>query len=117
MFLTTLKVLKEVLQIKSYKFIKPPLVTNDIGKILGKKGLLFVEPEVRGKLLLPSFSRVHIKGLVLGFWSKGVEMTESSGGGALFPERLWRWWGGGGSGGDGEVVFVGDAGYIRLFRL
>ena len=66
--------LKEVLQIKSYNFIKPPLVTNDIDNILGKKGLLFTEDEehkVRRKLLLPAFSRVHIKGLVLGFWSKG----------------------------------------------
>ena len=38
-------VLKEVLQIEGYGFIKPPLVTNDIGNTLGKKGLLFAEGE------------------------------------------------------------------------
>ena len=68
--LTMLKMLKEVLQIKSYGFIKRPLVTNDIGMILGKKGLLFTEGEehkMERKLLLPAFSHAHIKGLVLGF--------------------------------------------------
>ena len=78
-FPTTPEVLKEVLHTKSYSFIKPPLVTRDIGNILGKKGLLFAEGEehkVQRKSLLPAFSHGHIKGLVPGFWSKGVEMTE-----------------------------------------
>ncbi|KAG0133876.1 cytochrome P450 [Tuber indicum] len=78
-FPTTPEVLKEVLHTKSYTFIKPTLLTNDIGRILGRKGLLFAEGEehkVQRKLLLPAFSHAHIKGLVPGFWSKGVEMTE-----------------------------------------
>ncbi|PUU84152.1 cytochrome P450 [Tuber borchii] len=78
-FPTTPEVLKEVLHTKSYSFIKPPLVARNIGSILGKKGLLFAEGEehkVQRKLLLPAFSHAHIKGLVPGFWSKGVEMTE-----------------------------------------
>ena len=28
------------------------------------------------EVAIAGFSRVHIKGLVLGFWSKGVEMTK-----------------------------------------
>ena len=63
-----------MLQIESYGFVKLRFVTNDIGSVLGKKGLLFAEGgehEVHRKLLLPALSLVHIKGLVLGFWSKG----------------------------------------------
>jgi len=61
-FLTTPEVLKGVLHTRSYSFIKLPLVTNDIGNILGKKGLLFSEGEeckVQRKLLLPAFSRAY----------------------------------------------------------
>jgi len=37
-FLTTPEVLKGVLHTKSYGFIGPPLVTNDIGRVLGRTG-------------------------------------------------------------------------------
>ncbi|RPA96817.1 cytochrome P450 [Choiromyces venosus 120613-1] len=78
-FPTTPEMLKEVLHTKSYSFIKPPLLTKDVGNIFGTKGLLFAEGEVhklQRKLMLPAFSHAHIKGLVPGFWSKGMEMTE-----------------------------------------
>ncbi|PUU84167.1 hypothetical protein B9Z19DRAFT_961463, partial [Tuber borchii] len=66
-FFTTPEVLKKVLRVRSCGFIKRPLVTNDFGDILGKKGLLFAEGEEQRKLLLPAFSHAHIKGLVPGF--------------------------------------------------
>ena len=39
--------LKGVLQTQDYIFTKLPLITNDIGNIPGKKGLLFAEGRVR----------------------------------------------------------------------
>lgn len=48
-----------MLHTKNYNFVKPPLVTNDIGNILKNMGLLFAEHEeykVWRKLLLPDFS-------------------------------------------------------------
>ena len=39
--------LKGVVQRKDYIFTKPPPVTNDIGNIPGKKGLLFAEGGVQ----------------------------------------------------------------------
>jgi len=104
-FPTTPEVMKEVLHTKSYSFIKPPLLTNDIGNIIGKKGLLFAEGEehkMQRKLLLPAFSHAHIKGLVPGFWSKGVEMTEK----VAEVMRASRS-GAGGNGEEGVVVEMG----------
>ena len=100
-FPTTPEVLKEVLHTKSYSFVKPPLVTRNIGSILGKKGLFFAEGEehmVQRKLLLPAFSHGHIKGLVPGFWCKGVEMTEK------VAEVVRSSRNGAGDGGDSGVV-------------
>lgn len=55
--------LKDVLHTKSYGLINQPLVTNDIGNILGKKGMLFAvsgEHQVQSKLLLWAFTHAHI---------------------------------------------------------
>jgi len=112
-FPTTPEVLKEVLHTKSYSFIKPPILTNDIGGILGKKGLLFTEGEehkMQRKLLLPAFSHAHIKGLVPGFWSKGIEMTEK----VAEVVRASR---SGASGGGGEGVVVEMGKWFSLVTL
>ncbi|CUS11563.1 unnamed protein product [Tuber aestivum] len=101
---TTAEALKEVLHTKSYCFIKPPILTSDVAKILGRTGLLFVEGEehkMQRKLLLPAFSHAHIKALVPGFWSKGMEMTEK----VAAVVRASR--SSGGEGEEGVVVEMG----------
>ena len=62
--------------------------------------------------LLPAFSAPYIKGLVSGFWSKGVEMIEKE----AEAVCVSKWWQGGG-GGDREVVRIGDARYNRFSWL
>lgn len=74
MFLTTLEVLNQALHTKSYS-VKPPLVMNDIGKIIGE-GPWFAEGEeyeVQRKLLLPAFShaRIILRGRYPGFGLRG----------------------------------------------
>ena len=99
---------------ENYTFIKSTLVTD------GKKELLFGEcagQKVQRRFRLPASSYAHTRGLVPGFWSKGVETAEkvaevvraSRGGAGGGGER-------GGCGGGGKVVLIGDAGYSRLFR-
>jgi len=63
------KVLRKVLHTESCSFIKPLLVINDRGSILGKKGLLFAgeKHKVQSKPLLPALSHAGVKGLVPGF--------------------------------------------------
>jgi len=109
--LTTPEVQKGVLCTRSYCFIKLPLVTNDIGNILGKKGLLLTEGgehKVQRKLL--AAFHANIKGLVPGVWSKGVEMTEK----VAEVVRASR---SGARSGGGEVALISNAGYDRLFQL
>jgi len=43
MLLSMPEVLDRALHTRDYNFIKSPLVTNDIGNVPGKKGLLFAE--------------------------------------------------------------------------
>ncbi|PUU77219.1 hypothetical protein B9Z19DRAFT_181475 [Tuber borchii] len=77
-FPPTPEALKVVLHAKDYAFSKLPRATNKTSNILGKKRLLFAkERKVQRKLLLPAFPHAHIKGLVSGFWSNGVEMFEN----------------------------------------
>ena len=78
-----------MLHTREYSSIKSPLETNDIGNILGKKGLPFAVGgghQVQSKLLLPAFTHAHIPGLSPGFWSKGGNDQEGDGGGAGFSE-------------------------------
>lgn len=64
---------------------------NDIGKVHGKKRLLFAGDagcKVQRGLLLPAFLHVRIKGLVLGLWPKrSGNDGESRGNSACFAEQ------------------------------
>jgi len=76
-FPATLKVLKVVLRTKDYGFSQLLLqITNEIGNILWKKELPSYALRVQRMLPLPAFPHVHIKRLVPGLWSNGVEMFE-----------------------------------------
>ena len=61
------EVLNGALHTRDYNFVKSPLVTNGIGNVPGKEGLLFAEgagDEVRGGV---AFSHSQIKMLVPRF--------------------------------------------------
>ncbi|PUU77221.1 hypothetical protein B9Z19DRAFT_1146549 [Tuber borchii] len=95
-FSTKLEVLKVVLHPKGYGFSKLPRVTNEISNIPEKKGLLFAKGEkcrVERKLLRPAFPHTHIKGLVSGFWSNRVEMSEKVAGVMRASQGLAGGWG------------------------
>ncbi|KAK9239958.1 cytochrome P450 [Lipomyces kononenkoae] len=58
--------LQEVLQTKSYSFIKPPFLTRSLVSVLGN-GILFAEGDVhrhQRKLLMPAFKTSHVNRLV-----------------------------------------------------
>ncbi|RMZ82105.1 hypothetical protein DV737_g2173, partial [Chaetothyriales sp. CBS 132003] len=77
LLLTSPKALSEVLTIKSYDFVKPTLVREGLGRVLGI-GILFAEGDEhkhQRRNLMPAFSFRHIKQLYPLFWSKSVEMT------------------------------------------
>jgi len=106
------RMLKGVLHVKNYTFIKSTLVTD------GKKELLFGEgagQKVQRRFLRPASSYAHTRRLVRGFWSKGVEMAAK-----VAEVRASRGGAGGGGergrgGGGGKVVLIGDVGHSRLF--
>lgn len=78
LLVTSPKALAEVLQTKSYDFVKPDLLRSGIGQVLGI-GILFAEGDEHKKMrkdLMPAFSFRHIKELYPIFWSKSVEMTD-----------------------------------------
>lgn len=75
---TSPKALAEVLTTKSYDFIKPELLRNGIGQILGV-GVLLAEGDdhkAQRKNLMPAFHFRHIKELYPIFWSKSQEMVK-----------------------------------------
>lgn len=74
---TSPKALMEVLTTKSYEFIKPALVRNGLGRILGE-GILLAEGEehkIQRKNLMPAFAFRHVKDLYPVFWAKSSEMA------------------------------------------
>ena len=78
LLVTSPKGLAEVLNTKSYDFIKPELLRSGVGQILGI-GILFAEGDehkVQRKNLMPAFHFRHIKELYPIFWSKSREMVE-----------------------------------------
>jgi len=93
-FLITLEMLKGVLHVKNYSFIKSTLVTD------GKKELLFGEgagQKVQRRFLHPASSYAHTRRLVPEFWSKGAEMAAKVA--EVRASRRWwrrgegeRWW-------------------------
>ncbi|KIX03780.1 uncharacterized protein Z518_07333 [Rhinocladiella mackenziei CBS 650.93] len=78
LLITSPKALAEVLTTKSYDFVKPDLLRESLGKVLGN-GVLLAEGEehkTQRKNLMPAFHFRHIKELYPIFWSKGQEMVE-----------------------------------------
>ncbi|RMZ91535.1 hypothetical protein DV736_g1257, partial [Chaetothyriales sp. CBS 134916] len=77
LLLTSPKAFSEVLTIKSYDFVKPKLLREGLGRVLGI-GILFAEGDEhkhQRRNLMPAFSFRHIKQLYPLFWSKSIEMT------------------------------------------
>ncbi|KAK7887926.1 hypothetical protein LTR67_009320 [Exophiala xenobiotica] len=77
LLLTSPQALSEVLTTKSYDFIKPKLLTEGIGQVLGV-GVLLAEGDehkTQRKNLMPAFHFRHIKELYPIFWSKSREMV------------------------------------------
>ncbi|KAI9805943.1 MAG: hypothetical protein M1825_000557 [Sarcosagium campestre] len=77
--LTTPAALAEVLQQKSYVFIKPPQFKRGISRILGD-GILLAEGDehkAQRKNLMPAFSYRHIKDLYPVFWSKARDLVQA----------------------------------------
>jgi cytochrome P450 len=75
--LTSPKALGEVLTTKSYEFVKPALLRNGIGQVLGI-GILLAEGDehrAQRKNLMPAFHFRHVKELYPIFWSKSREMV------------------------------------------
>jgi cytochrome P450 len=76
---TSPKALAEVLTTKSYEFVKPALLAQGIGRILGI-GLLLAEGDdhkMQRKNLSPAFHFRHIKELYPIFWAKSKEMVHA----------------------------------------
>ncbi|KAI9890484.1 MAG: hypothetical protein M1814_003968 [Vezdaea aestivalis] len=76
---TSPQALSEILNQKSYDFVKPAQVREGIGRLLGH-GLLLVEGDehkFQRKNLLPAFAFRHIKSLYPIFWDKGCEMIQA----------------------------------------
>jgi hypothetical protein len=94
LLLTSPKALAEVLTTNSYDFVKPSLLRDGVGQVLGI-GILFAEgdehkvrlsPDIvfdivlnllqaQRKALMPAFSFRHIKELYPIFWAKSQEMV------------------------------------------
>ncbi|OAL38606.1 hypothetical protein AYO20_02256 [Fonsecaea nubica] len=77
LLVTNPKGLAEVLNTKSYEFIKPELLRTGIGRVLGV-GVLLAEGDdhkAQRKNLMPAFHFRHIKELYPIFWSKSREMV------------------------------------------
>ncbi|OAP61996.1 hypothetical protein AYL99_04199 [Fonsecaea erecta] len=79
LLVTSPKGLAEVLNTKSYEFIKPELLRNGVGRVLGV-GILLAEGDdhkAQRKNLMPAFHFRHIKELYPIFWSKSREMVHA----------------------------------------
>lgn len=77
LLLTSPKALNEVLTTKSYDFVKPELLRNGIGQVLGV-GILLAEGDehkAQRKSLMPAFHFRHVKELYPIFWAKSQEMV------------------------------------------
>lgn len=77
LLITSPKGLAEILTTKSYDFIKPSLLREGVGQLLGI-GILFAEGDnhkLQRKNLMPAFSFRHIKELYPIFWQKSQEMV------------------------------------------
>lgn len=75
--ITSPKALQEVLQTKSYDFVKPWQIREGLGRLLGV-GILLAEGDEhkrQRKNLNPAFAFRHVKELYPVFWGKGVEMV------------------------------------------
>ena len=79
LLVTSPKALAEVLTTKSYDFIKPLLLREGIGRVLGV-GVLLAEGEDhknQRRNLAPAFHFRHIKELYPIFWSKSQELVHA----------------------------------------
>ncbi|KAF2223440.1 cytochrome P450 [Elsinoe ampelina] len=75
---TSPKAIAEVLVTKNYEFIKPKLVREGLGRILGV-GILLAEGDEhkrQRKALSPAFAFRHVKDLYQTFWDKSNELVE-----------------------------------------
>lgn len=71
--------LGEVLTTNSYEYIKPALVRNGLGRVLGT-GLILAEGDehkAQRKSLMPAFAFRHIKDLYPVFWKKSCELVDA----------------------------------------
>ncbi|KAJ5287371.1 CTP synthase [Penicillium angulare] len=76
--LTNPKAMSEVLVTKAYDFVKPRIVHQTMGRIIGN-GILLAEGDVhksQRKNLMPAFAYRHIKDLYPVFWEKSREMAK-----------------------------------------
>lgn len=74
---TNPKALAEVLQLKSYDFVKPWQLREGLGRLLGV-GILLAEGDEhkrQRKNLNPAFAFRHVKDLCPVFWAKSIEMV------------------------------------------
>ncbi|KAL9615244.1 MAG: hypothetical protein Q9167_000338 [Letrouitia subvulpina] len=79
LLITTPKALGEVLVTKNYDFVKPALMRDGLGQLLGV-GILLAEGDehkLQRKNLMPAFAYRHIKDLYPIFWSKTSEMIKA----------------------------------------
>ncbi|KAL8832278.1 MAG: hypothetical protein Q9170_004935, partial [Blastenia crenularia] len=78
LLITGPKALGEVLTTKNYDFVKPSMVRDGLGRLLGV-GVLLAEGDehrTQRKHLMPAFAFRHIKDLYPVFWAKSSEMTK-----------------------------------------
>ncbi|KAI4164954.1 MAG: hypothetical protein LQ342_001587 [Letrouitia transgressa] len=79
LLITSPKALGEVLVTKNYDFVKPDLMRDGLGRLLGV-GILLAEGDehkIQRKNLMPAFAYRHIKDLYPIFWSKTSEMVKA----------------------------------------
>ena len=79
LLVTSPKALAEVLTTKSYDFVKPQLLREGIGRVLGV-GVLLAEGDdhkMQRKNLAPAFHFRHVKELYPAFWSKSQELVHA----------------------------------------
>lgn len=79
LLITSPNALREVLNTRSYEFVKPAQVVSGLSRILGI-GVLLAEGDEHKRQrrnLMPAFSFRHVKDLYPGFWAKSVEVLEA----------------------------------------
>ena len=77
LLVTSPKGLAEILTTKSYEFIKPKILRDGVGRILGD-GLLLAEGDdhkYQRRSFMPAFNFRHIKELYPVFWQKSQQMV------------------------------------------